>query len=176
MSEITEGFDMRCDDVGGIATWWLFQNKSCDGSSNIESSTYDAGEITALTLATGVYAYPILVEEETSTFTDTAVGDKANKSYGRDQSATIVIHKNDAGDIDRIENIEKGRYTFICRLNDGTNEVLFFENGAKVTDERTPGTAYEDGNMNTLTATGKEKRKAMKISNTIVESLLEPAS
>jgi len=176
MSEITEGFDMRCDDIGGVSTWWLFENKACDGSSNIASSTYASGVITALALETGVYAYPILVEEETSTFTDTAVGDKANKSYGRDQSATIVIHKNDAGDIDRIENIDKGRYTLIARLNDGTNEVLFFENGAKCIDERTPGTAYEDGNMNTLTFTGKEKRKAMKISNLIVDSLLEPVS
>jgi hypothetical protein len=117
-----------------------------------------------------------LIEEETSTFTDTAVGDKANKSYGRDQSATVIIHKNDAGDIERIEDINTGRYTLIAKLNDGTNEVLFFENGAKCNDERTPGTAYEDGNMNTLTFVGKEKRKAMKISNTIVASLLEPVS
>lgn len=176
MSEINEGFDMRCDDIGGVSTWWLFENKTCAGASNIASSSYASGEITALELASGVYAHPILVEEETSTFTDTAVGDKANKSYGRDQSATIIIHKNDAGDIERIENINTGRYTLIANLNDGTNEVLFFENGAKCNDERTPGTAYEDGNMNTLTFTGKEKRKAMKISNVIVQSLLEPAS
>lgn len=176
MSEILSGFDMRCDDVGGVSTWWLFENKACDGSSNIESSTYANGEITALALKAGKYAYPILVEEETSTFTDTSVGDKANKSYGRDQSATVIIHKNDAADIERIEDINTGRYTLIVKLNDGTNEVLFFENGAKCNDERTPGTAYEDGNMNTLTFTGKEKRKAMKISNAIVASLLEPAS
>ena len=176
MSEITEGFDMRCDDIGGVDKWWIYQSHTCAGVSNIASSTYATGEITALALETGVYAYPILIEEETSTFTDTAVGAKANKSYGRDQSATIVIHKNDAGDIDRIENIGKGRWTLIVRLNDGTNEVLFFENGAKILDERTPGTAYEDGNMNTLTATGKEKNKAMKISNAIIDTLLEPVS
>lgn len=176
MGEITTGFGMRCDDAGGVRTWYIFSNKTCAGVSNIASSTAAAGEITALALEAGVYAYPVLVEEETSTFTDTSVGEKANKSYGRDQSATIVIHRNDAGDIDRIENIDKGRYTVIASLNDGTNEVLFFENGAKCNDERTPGIAYEDGNMNTLTFTGKEKKKAMKISNAIIATLLEPAS
>lgn len=175
MCEITEGFDLKCDSVGGVSTWWMYKTRSTAGVPNA-TATYAAGEITALALASGVYAYPILVEEETSTFTDTAVGDKANMSYGRDQSATIVIHRNDAGDIDRIENIGKGRWTFIVQLNDGTNEVLFFENGAKVLDERTPGTAYEDGNMNTLTATGKEKTKAMKISSAIVATLLDPAT
>tara|TARA_R110000822_G_scaffold26529_4_gene79806 strand:- start:1489 stop:2019 length:531 start_codon:yes stop_codon:yes gene_type:complete len=176
MGEITEGFGMRCDDVGGVSTWHIFENKTCAGVSNIASSAYALGEITALDLVTGVYAYPVLVEEETSTFTDTSVGEKANKAYGRDQSATMVIHRNDAGDIDRIENIDKGRYTVIATLNDGTNEVLFFENGAKCNDERTPGTAYEDGNMNTLTFTGKEKIKAMKISNAILLTLLNPPS
>lgn len=176
MTEITAGFGMRCDDVGGVSTWYLFENKTCAGVSNIDSSTYAAGEITALALVAGTYAYPILVEEETSTYTDDSLGEKATKAYGRQQSATIIIHKNDAGDIDRIENIDKGRYTLIASLNDGTNEVLFFENGAKCNDSRTPGQAYEDGNMNTLTFTGKEKRKAMKISNAIIATLLEPAS
>jgi len=175
MCEITSGFGMRCDDAGGVSTWYLYQTRAANGTPNY-TATFANGQITALALASGVYAYPVLVEEETSTFTDTAVGAKATMSYGREQSATIVIHRNDAGDIERIENIGKGRYTLIAKLNDGTNEVLGFENGMKILDERTPGTAYEDGNMNTLTATGKEKHKAMKISDAIIATLLEPVS
>jgi hypothetical protein len=61
-------------------------------------------------------------------------------------------------------------------LNDGTYEVLFLQNGAKCNDERASGTAYEDMNGNTLTFTGKEPAKAVKISSVIVLALLEPAS
>jgi hypothetical protein len=66
--------------------------------------------------------------------------------------------------------------TVIAELEDGTYEVLFLLNGGVIVDERTPGTAYEDMNGNTLTITGKEKGKAPKISEALVLALLEPVS
>lgn len=176
MCEITAGYDKVCDSPGGVATWYAFAVKDSNGASNYDTLTYADGEVSALTLVTGKYAYPFNVEIETSTFTDTAVGERAAGAYGRSQSATVVLHGNTASMITQIENLCKGRTALIAKLNDGTYELLFMENGAKVTDERTPGTAFEDMNGNTLTFTGKERYKAMKISSVIVEALLEPAS
>jgi hypothetical protein len=70
----------------------------------------------------------------------------------------------------------KGRHAIIAKLNDDTYELFFRENGAKVTDDRATGTAYEDMNGTTLTFAGKEKTKALKIDSAIVLALLEPAS
>jgi hypothetical protein len=134
------------------------------------------GAVTSLSLKSGKYAYPLNVEMETSTFTDTRIGERTNKAYGREQSATIVLHGNTAAMIANIEAAAKGRVTVIAELEDGSYEVLFLNNGGLITDERTPGTAYEDMNGNTLTITGKEKAKAPKISSSLVLALLEPVS
>ncbi len=176
MCELTSGYDKLCDRAGGIDTLYAFSTKDANGTSNIDTLTVADGAVTALTLVSGKYAYPFNVEMETATFTDTAIGERANNAYAREQSATVVLHGNTASMIVQIENLCKGRTTLIAKMNDGTYEVLFLYNGAKVSDERTPGTAYEDMNGNTLTFTGKETSKAPKISSAIVLALLEPAS
>jgi hypothetical protein len=174
--ELTSGYNKLCDTPGGVDTWYLFSTKDSNGESNIDTLTVANGAVTALTLKTGKYAYPFNVEIETSSFTDTAVGERANGAYAREQSATVMLHGNTAEMIVQIESLCKGRTTLIAKLNDGTYEVLFLQNGAKCNDERASGTAYEDMNGNTLTFTGKEPAKAVKISSTIVLALLEPAS
>lgn len=174
--EITTGYDKVCDSPGGVTTLYAFPVKDSSGASCYDTLTYSDGAITALTLVAGKYAFPFNVEMETATFTDTAIGERANGAYGREQSATVVLHGNTASMIVEIESLAKGRHALIAKLNDDTYELLFMENGAKVSDARTPGTAFEDLNGNTLTWTGKEKTKAMKISSAIVLALLEPAS
>jgi hypothetical protein len=84
-----------------------------------------------------------------------------------------MLHGNTAAMITDIEAMGKGRHAIIAKMNDGTYEIFFMENGAKVTDERATGTAYEDANGTTLTFAGKEKTKACKISSTIVLALLD---
>lgn len=165
-----------CDEAGGIETLYAFSTFDSSGESNYDTLTVSNGEVTAMTLVAGKYAYAFNVEMETASFTDTAVGERANKAYAREQSATVVLHGNTAAMIVQIEAMCKGRVTLIAKMNDGTYEVLFLNNGAKVSDERASGTAYEDMNGNTLTFTGKEKNKAPKISSGIVLALLEPAS
>ena len=170
MCEITDGFSKICDAAGGIAKAYGWS------TSETDTLTVVNGEITAFTLNAGKYAWPIEFELGTSTYTDTAIGDRATSSYGREQSATIMIAGNTAPIITNIEAIAKGRTTIAFELNDGSYEVLFLENGAKLIDERNVGTNYEDMNGHTLTFTGKEKSKAPKVSSAIVLALLEPAS
>lgn len=170
MCEITAGFEKICDSAGGVsrAYWW--------NTSDVDTLTVVAGNVTALTLNSGKYAYPIDFEIETSTYTDTGTGERANSSKAREQSATILLAGNTAAMIAQIDAATGGRVTVAFQLNDGTYEVLFLENGAKVSDVRTPGTAFEDMNGNTLTFTGKEKTKAPKVSGSIISAMLEPES
>jgi hypothetical protein len=175
MCELTSGINgINCDEAGGVDTWYAYALKDALGASNVATFTYVDGEVTALTLVALKYAYPINVEQETSSFTDTAVGERANGSYAREQSATVMLHGNTKEMIVSIEELAKGRTCLIAKLNDGTYELLFSKYGAKVTDERASGTAFEDMNGTTLTFAGKETYKALKISSVIVEALLEP--
>lgn len=175
MCEITAPINgFSCDRAGGVDTWYAFSRYDATGASNIATLTVTNGAVTALTLATGKYAYPINVEQETSSATDTAIGERGNNAYAREMSATLALHGNTAEMITAIENLCKGRTTLIAKMNDGTYEVFFLNFGAKCSDERTTGTSFEDMNGNTLTFTGRDTAKAPKISSVIVEALLEP--
>ena len=174
--EITTGYDKVCDSPGGVATFFAWSIKDSTGVSTYDTLTYAAGEISALTLTAGHYAYPFNIEIETASFNDKKVGERATSGYGREQSGTAVLHGNTASMIVNVESFAKGRHAIAAKLNDDTYEVFFLENGAVVTDDRATGTAYEDMNGTTLTFAGKEKQKAMKISSAIILAMLEPAS
>ncbi len=170
--ELLSGYNSfnECDAQGGVASWYAFDRK------NLESYTRTDGRITALTLKAGKFAYEFIVEQETSSFTDTATGERANRAYAREQSATIVLHGNTDEMIESLDSMARGRTVWVAKLNDGTYEVLFLDNGGKVSDARTSGTAFEDLNGNTLTITGKETKKAPKIDSAIILGLLSPES
>ena len=175
MGEITGGYQNLCDESGGVDVWYWYALKTALGVSNVATQTVVANEVTALTLEVGKFAYPLNVEIETSTFTDSALGERANKAYAREQVATIVMHGNTAAMGVLLEEAAKGRVVLIGKIaGDESYEVLFLNNGGKTADVRTPGTTYEDGNMNTLTITGREKNKAPKIDEAIVLALLQP--
>jgi len=171
--EITSGYNKVCDSPGGVDTFYAFAVKDSSGASNYATFTQVDGQVTALTLVTGKFAFPFNVEMETASFTDTAAGERTAGAYSRVQAGTAMLHGNTAAMITDIEAMGKGRHAVIAKLNDGTYELFFAENGAKVSDERATGTAYEDMNGTTLTFAGKEKTKACKISSTIVLALLD---
>lgn len=171
--EITSGYNKVCDSPGGVDTFYAFAVKDSTGESNYASLGYTDGAVTTLTLKPGKFAFPFNVEMETASFTDTAAGERTAGAYSRTQAGTAMLHGNTAAMITDIEAMAKGRHAVIAKLNDGTYEIFFMENGAKVSDERATGTAYEDMNGTTLTFAGKEKTKACKISSTIVLALLD---
>ena len=170
MCELTSGYSKLCDTAGGVATVYGLDTKS------IATVTVTAGKITAFTMKPGKYIYPFYVEMETATFTDDAIGERANGAYARQQTGTLVLHGNTEEMIVQLEDLAQGRSTWMYELNDGTMEVLFLKNGAKSTDSRTPGTAFEDMNGNTLTLNGKERNKAPKIEASLIAAYLAPTS
>ncbi len=171
--EIKSGYNKVCDSPGGVDTFYAFAVKDSTGASNYATFTQADGQVTALTLVTGKFAFPFNVEMETASFTDTGAGERTAGAYSRTQAGTAMLHGNTAAMITDIEAMGKGRHAVIAKLNDGTYELFFAENGAKVSDERATGTSYEDMNGTTLTFAGKEKTKACKISSTIVLALLD---
>jgi hypothetical protein len=170
MCELISGYSSGCDTVGGVKTLYAW-----DPAYYAAPPVITAGTVDAFTLSAGKYAYAFNVEMETATFTDTAIGDRSNKAYAREQSLTVVLHGNTPAMIEQIDILCAGRTSWAVELNDGTFEVLFLENGAKCLDVRTPGTAFEDGNMNTLTFTGKEKTKAPNAAAGTITALVEVA-
>ena len=173
MCELTAAINgIQCDEAGGVDTWYMFPRFDAVGVSTVDTLTIVAGEATALTLAIGKNAFPVTVEQETSSVTDTAIGERANGSYGREQAATLMLHGNTASMIVSIEELAKGRTSLIAKLNDGTYELYFSQFGAKCLDERTSGTAFEDMNGTTMNFAGKEIYRGVKIDSAIVLALL----
>lgn len=170
MCEITTGYTPGCDKAGGVATVFGFDLNA------IDTLTVVAGEVTALTLKTGKYAYAFNVEMETANFKDQALGERANKAYAREHTGTIILHDNTKQDIVNIESLCKGRSVWAAELNDGTYELFFRKNGAKASDLRDTGTSFEDLNGNTITLAGREPNKAPKIAASLIAALLEPES
>lgn len=170
--ELTSGYDSfeLCDTQGGVAEWYMFDRR------NLANVNVTDNEVTSITLEAGKYAYPFLVEQETSSFTVDTAGEMANKSASYTFNATAVLHGNTADIITTVDNLVKGRTVWIAKLNDGTYEVLGLSNGLKVNNSRSSGTAFEDLNGNTLTATGKSPVGAPKIDSALVLALLAPAS
>lgn len=176
MGEIAQGYTEPCDVAGGVEIVYGFAVKQCDGTSNIATYEVTNGEVTALTLISGKQAYAFEVEVETANFQTESVGEKANGAAAYSHTSTIVLHRNLSSDIVNNDAMVKGRHAFIHKLNDGTYELVHMTNGAKCQVTRASGTSYEDMNGSTITATSREKTPAYKISSTIVDALLTPAS
>jgi hypothetical protein len=176
MCEILTGHNTTCDNVGGVRRAYVFAVKDANGASNYAEGepVVTDGNVTSISLVAGKYAYPFNFEMETANFNATGAGERPNSSHAIDQTATIVLAGNTAEMIVNIEALERGRHAVIFELEDGSHELFFMKNGAKVSDDRASGTAYTDLNGNTLNFTGREKNRPPKISATLVSTLLEP--
>ena len=169
MCEITGGYESGCDNTGGVDVVYIFASRGVE-------ATVTNGEVTALALPSGKYAYPFYVEAETANFTVDSVGEKTNKATGYTHTSTVILHGNTKEDILNIDKLNRGRHSLIHQLADGTYELLHYNNGAKSNSSRASGTVYEDMNGTTLTFTSKEKTPSYKIDASLVTAILAPAS
>jgi len=181
MCELTEGRETLCDTVGGSKRAYLYAIKDSAGLSNYDGTvpigpTIVDGEITAFNLKAGKLLYPFNVESESIEATATSIGEKANNATAYEHSVIISLSGNTKEDIAQAEKLCKGRVGVVLELNDGSLEVYHYEAGigGKVQRERAPGKMLEDMNGATLTITSKQTRPEMKVSSTLVNSLLPP--
>src|SRR5690625_3495156 len=164
-----------CDGVGGVEKWYVFSTRDEEGNLNVEFEFDSENLVASVSLSTNfdgeVDVYEWIVEQETSTLTDTAVDERTAKSRSREQQATVVFH----GDSDVLTaEIDKmtGRYTLIAKDNRGLYRVMFMTNGGQILDEFTTGTTFDEQYAHTLTISGKEVKKAPIISQEILEAIL----
>jgi hypothetical protein len=166
-----------CDGSGGVKEWYAFPTFQDDGKPTVVW-TKTAGLITAVTVAATVPPFDIKtwqVEMQTSTFTDTAEGERTAKAKSRTQSATVVFHGSSAQLVADIDEMSGTRMTVIARDNRNLLHVLFLENGGSFRDAFTPGTMLLDQYAHTITLDGAETNKAPIISETILDNLINPA-
>lgn len=176
MCELTEGRDTTCDTAGGSRRAILYSLKDSLGISNYASPiTIVDGAITAMVLKATKFAYAFNVESETIEANCDSIGESVKGSTAYEHKTVITLMGNTAADIAAAEKLCKGRVGVILELNDGTYEAYHYEEGVggKVQRSRTPGKALDDMNGSILTITSRQTRPEMKISSTIVNSLLE---
>lgn len=175
MCELTEGRDTTCDSAGGSRKAYLYSLRDSLGISNYSAKpTIVEGAITAMSLKATKYAYAFNVEAETIEANCDSVGESVKGSTAYEHKVVITLMGNTAEDIKAAEALCKGRVGVILELNDGTFEAYHYEEGigGKVQRSRTPGKALDDMNGSILTITSRQTRPEMKISSTIVNSLL----
>lgn len=178
MSEvITGGYEEDCDVAGGVDKHYAFPVRH-NKESTIDTYEVDlaTGEVTAITLKAGYKAFAFTVEAETGSFGAVSNGEKAAGSSAYTHTSTMVFHGNTGDNLVQVHAMNVGRHAVIHALADGTFELLHMTNGGKNASDRASGTAYVDMNGTTLTLTSNEKIYAPKISSTLVDSLLIPAS
>lgn len=175
MCELTEGRNPTCDTPGGSRSAYMYSVRDSAGLTNYDAGpTIVDGEVTALSLKPGKYAYKFTVEAETIEANCKSIGDAVKSSTANEHTTVIKLAGNSAADIDTAARLIKGRVAVILELNDGTHELFHYENGGKVTRERNPGTAFDDMNGSTLTIVSRQVGTEVKISSVILNALLEP--
>jgi hypothetical protein len=175
MCELTQGYTKICDSAGGSKRVFLYSLRDSTGLSNyaIEPNVID-GEVTAMQLKPGKFAYAFNVEPETTEGFSNSIGESANGASAFEHSTTINLHGNTSLMIADAIKMCKGRVGVIIELNDGTFEIYHFTNGAKAQRNRSIGKAFEDMNGSVIALTSKQTLPEMKISSLLVNSLIQP--
>jgi hypothetical protein len=175
MCEVTEGRELACDQPGGTLRAFLYSIRDSAGLTNYATGpTVVSGNVTALTLKAGKYAYPFNVEAETIEAEANSIGETVKGSSAYEHKTVIKLIGNTVADIAQAEQLVKGRVGVILELRDGTFELYHYETGGKVQRNRNPGTALDDMNGSTLTITSRQVGSEVKISSVIVDALREP--
>ena len=134
-----------CDGAGGVKKWYAFPTFDDDGVHEV-TFTRTSGLVTAVTVANpSTFSLKTWqVEMETSNFTDVGVGERTNKAYSREQTATPIFHGATAQMVADIDDMNKTRMTVIVEDNRGLLHVLGEVNGMSFRDSFDVGTMLTD--------------------------------
>lgn len=170
--EITSGYSKRnCRAIAGIKSFIPID------MSNIATYTTDgAGTVTALTSSRTCFRYTLDVNS--SSYTQTPTGDRANGAYNIVQSFTAMFKDDELATDQAMDLFVQGYYGVIVELRNGKRKFLGAENGLTVTTiEMTSGQQGTDMAGSTLTMEGDENVVAPVISDVaIITALLAPHS
>lgn len=163
-----------CADNGGIDEFIVYEIEDRD------SITIANGVVTALTMVIGKKAFKWTPDMESATAGETTTRSRENNSVMHSQTATITFKDDLDATVSLVEAVSKGFVGVIIKKSDPDSAVyrhLGVLNGMTIeTAEGVQGQLYEDLRGHTLNFVGKELAKAPSISDTIVDSILVPAS
>ena len=138
--------------------------------------------ITALAMKTGFQAYTWTPDMESAKADDNGTGSRENNSYMRTHTFMITFKDDQAVTAKLDEDAGRVYLGVIIKYAQPAGETvkykhLGFMNGLRLTTSEGPvGQLYEDLRGHILNFEGKELTRALDISDTIVDSLLEPPS
>lgn len=153
--EITSGYTKRnCRSIAGVKSFIPIDMQ------NIKTfTTDDAGTITALSTRRPCFRFTLDVNS--SSFTQTPTGDRANGSYMIAQGLTAIFKDDELSTEQSMENLVQGYYAVLVELRNGKRKLLGALNGMTVTTiEMASGQAGTDLNGATLTMEGDEANVA----------------
>jgi hypothetical protein len=177
MAVTLQDYSEQCERENGGVEAIVVLDKCNRGAYTIAD-----GEITALVTADGTKAYTWTPDIESAKFDDNGNGNRENNSYYRTHVGMIQF--KDDEDVTASLDEESGRAKLICFVKysrpvgeDAKWKAYGFLNGLTVTtSEASTGQMFEDLRGHLLNLEGKETTRALKISDTIVDSILVPAS
>ena len=165
------GYTLGCrDSQGGVEEVIAIE------IANIESVTTTAGEVTAITMATGTQGWKLEQEQATAMFEDNPIGDRANGTYRAEQNLTLVFNDRAKETRNLVNLLAKNRLCFVVKENTGRYSFAGLERGLMLADGTAgTGTAHADRNGFTLPFTGVERELSPTVDSSIVAALLTPA-
>lgn len=171
MCELTTGYNRgNCASVGGVDTLYIYNLE------NRDSFTRTGNEVTALSMLSTKQAFALVVDKESSSFTQTQTRSRENNSVYYEVSGQFMLKDDENTTTDFLELIGGGFFGVIAKTASGKYFHYGIENGLTVeTSEITTGQSYEDLNGATINLTGKEKTIAPYLDGAIADAILVPA-
>lgn len=165
--EITSGYSKRnCRAIAGVKSFIPID------MSNIDTYTTDgAGTVTALTSHRTCFRYSLDVNS--SSYTQTPTGDRANGAYNIVQAFTAIFKDDELATDQAMDLFVQGYYAIIVEMRNGKVKLLGAENGLTVTTiEMTSGLAGTDLTGSTISMEGDENTVAPVIADAAIITAL----
>ena len=165
--EITSGYSKRnCRAIAGVKSFIPVD------MSNIDTYTTDgAGTVTALTSHRTCFRYSLDVNS--SSYTQTPTGDRANGAYNIVQAFTAIFKDDELATDQAMDLFVQGYYAIIVEMRNGKVKLLGAENGLTVTTiEMTSGQAGTDLTGSTISMEGDENLVAPVIADAAIITAL----
>lgn len=175
-SLLTQAIPLDCNNqIGGIESIYI------TNTENVTAFTESAGEVTAITQATGTSFYTYALEEEDADFISTMNKSKENGTLYFETVVNFTIDKMTKVKSEELLLVAGARnLIMIIKANDGTYWGLGFDKvsnlpgGCKMiggTNQAASGKAFADKSGYTLGFTAMEQHYPYEVNSTVVSGL-----
>jgi hypothetical protein len=165
---ISSGISKNCDNnTGGITNIYITD------FANVLSLTASAGEISAISMASGTQFYEYQFNKHTSTFAEKTTVSIENGTVFQEQTVTLKLAKRQKASRNNLALLLHKELAVIVKDSNGLFWYVGEVNGANVTDiPSESGTQAGDFNGYTVTILGTEPTAAQEITSSAVTAVI----